>query len=779
MRRSLSLASALLLAGCGHHDSAPPRQPGRTTYDATISRTAFGIPHIKADDERGLGFGTGYAYAQDNFCLLANEVTTVNGERAKYFGAQAATSENPILAINNLDADFFFRLMNDDASIARAWDAQPEAIRALVQGWVAGVNRYLAETGTAGLPQACRNGAWVRALTERDVMKLLRRMATTNGAMYFVGEINAAAPPGAAAAGRPVVSQARPRHPTASNAIALGKDATSTGQGMLLGQPHLPWSDGMRFYQLHLTIPGKLDVMGASLLGLPVVQIGFTQDYAWTHTTDTAAHYTLYALQLDSADPTRYLVDGRSTPMTRQTITVEVRDANGKLATQSRDFYGTRYGPVLARTDGKLPWSRSTAFALRDANLDNPRLLQQWHAMNRASTLQQVVEVNQRILGNPWNNTIAADKHGNTLFMDVTPVPALSADRLAACMPAPYQPWAAAGTWVLDGSTAHCDWASDPAAPQPGILAANALPVLYRGDYVQNANDSAWLANPAAPLTGYSPLVNQDGTPPGARTRQGLDELARRRAGGARLDLADLEDIALNNRIFLAQQAMDDVLALCRDTAPVTLEDGRSVDLADACRRLAAWNRTANLDSNVGLVYFSGLMKRVLPNGAIWAVPFDPRDPVHTPRQLKVNDPLVAALLRQALAGAVQDARDAGLDPDATLGQLQAFQAGTQPVPIHGAPEHLGIYNVIESGADGNGHLVPLAGTSYVQAVAFDGGGPRARALLSYSQSADPASPHYADQTQRFARKDWIALPFTEQAMRADPEYRTLRISGP
>ena len=160
-------------------------------------------------------------------------------------------------------------------------------------------------------------------------------------------------------------------------------------------------------------------------------------------------------------------------------------------------------------------------------------------------------------------------------------------------------------------------------------------------------------------------------------------------------------------------------------------------------------------------------------------LPFDPRDPVHTPRQLKVNDPQVAALLRQALAGAVQDARDAGLDPEATLGQLQAFQAGTQPVPIHGAPEHLGIYNVIESSADGNGHLVPLTGTSYVQAVAFDGGGPRARALLSYSQSADPASPHYADQTQRFARKDWIALPFTEQAMRADPEYRTLRISGP
>lgn len=779
MRRSLFISTALLLAGCGHHDATPPRQGGQTAYDATISRTSFGIPHIKADSERGLGFGTGYAYAQDNFCLLANEVTTVNGERSKYFGPQGATSDNPELALNNLEADFFFRLINDDASIAKAWDAQPDVIRALVQGYAAGVNRYLNETGPARLPQACRNGAWVRAITERDVMKLLRRLAITNGAMGFAEAIAAAAPPGTAAADRPPASVSFGRRPTASNAIALGKDATATGQGMLLGQPHLPWSDGMRFYQLHLTIPGKMDVMGASLLGLPVVQIGFTKDYAWSHTTDTAAHYTLYALHLDDADPTRYVVDGRSMPMTRRTVTVEVKEANGQLIKRSRDFYGTHHGPVVATPGGPLPWSAGTAFAIRDANLDNPRLLQLWYEMNRATSLQEVEAVNRRLVGNPWNNTIAADKQGRTLYLDVTPVPNLSADALAGCIPAPFQRHAAAGTFILDGSTARCDWRTDPAAPQAGIVAGSALPGLYRNDFVQNANDSAWLANPAAPLAGFSPLVSRDGVQPAARTRQGLDELARRLDKGGRIGLVDLEDIALGNRIFLARQTMDDVLALCRDAAPVALDDGRSVDLADACRRLAAWNRTANLDSNIGLVYFDGLMRQVLQSDGVWAVPFDPADPVHTPRQLKVDDPAAAAPLRRALAQAVQDARDNQLDPDATLAQVQAVQAGTQAIPIHGGPDYLGIYNAIDSTGDGNGHLVPLAGTSYVQAVAFEAGGPRAQALLTYSQSSDPGSPHYADQTQRFSRKDWIALPFTEQAIRSDPEYRMTRVSAP
>eukprot|EP01030_Chromulinospumella_sphaerica_P022437 gene22437-22416_t len=58
------------------------------TLSADIRRTGFGIPHIRANDERGLGYGIGYAYAQDNLCLLANEVVTVNGQRARYFGAE-------------------------------------------------------------------------------------------------------------------------------------------------------------------------------------------------------------------------------------------------------------------------------------------------------------------------------------------------------------------------------------------------------------------------------------------------------------------------------------------------------------------------------------------------------------------------------------------------------------------------------------------------------------------------------------------------------------------
>ena len=76
---------------------------------------------------------------------------------------------------------------------------------------------------------------------------------------------------------------------------------------MLLGNPHFPWRGRYRFTQQHLTIPGKYDVAGASLIGSPVVNIGWNKDVAWSHTVSTAYRFTPYEYRL--AGPTTYLTD--------------------------------------------------------------------------------------------------------------------------------------------------------------------------------------------------------------------------------------------------------------------------------------------------------------------------------------------------------------------------------------------------------------------------------------------------------------------------------------
>src|SRR3546814_11936291 len=72
----------LLVAAASSAAAAAPH------YQAEIRRTAYGIPHIRAQDEASLGFGMGYAYAQDNLCMLADEMVTVNSRRSEFFGPE-------------------------------------------------------------------------------------------------------------------------------------------------------------------------------------------------------------------------------------------------------------------------------------------------------------------------------------------------------------------------------------------------------------------------------------------------------------------------------------------------------------------------------------------------------------------------------------------------------------------------------------------------------------------------------------------------------------------
>ena len=55
--------------------------------------------------------------------------------------------------------------------------------------------------------------------------------------------------------------------------------------------------------------------------------------------------------------------------------------------------------------------------------------------------------------------------------------------------------------------------------------------------------------------------------------------------------------------------------------------------------------------------------------------------------------------------------------------------------------------------------------------------GPDARAIVTYSQSTDPANPNYADMTKLFSDYGWVTLPFAEGDIRRDPNLKVLRLS--
>ena len=111
MKRTLALmvlGVVLATAGCGSDSAATGGSSGgggnggnggnggtdpARAYSAKIVRTTYGIPHITGSDFGNLGYGLGYAYAQDNFCVLMREIVIANGEAARYWGEDFANSD--------------------------------------------------------------------------------------------------------------------------------------------------------------------------------------------------------------------------------------------------------------------------------------------------------------------------------------------------------------------------------------------------------------------------------------------------------------------------------------------------------------------------------------------------------------------------------------------------------------------------------------------------------------------------------------------------------------
>ena len=739
-------------------------RPGEEPQATEIRWTSFGVPHIKAQDEQGLGYGIGYAYARDNLCLLADEVLTVQGERAHFLGAEGKSSAG----LDNIRSDFFFKWLNNDKAVNAFLTAQTAETRQLIRGYVAGYNRYLADAKSSS---SCAEASWLRPLEEQDLARLIRRLLVEGGLGQFTRAMLAAQSPREALAQNNTddvfaLSQLDDfRLEKGSNAIAVGGAKTETGKGRLLANPHFPWNGGMRFYQMHLTIPGKMDVMGAALPGMPLVNIGFTEHFAWTHTVDTSSHFTLHQLTLDKADPERYVLDGNSQPLRKTLVTIQVREADGSVTQRSHAVYESDLGPVI-NWPGVLDWNKQHAYVLQDVNLNNDRVLSQWLHMNQAPDLQAFRSAIEQVQGIPWVNTLAVDDQGAALYMNASVVPNLPMERLAGCA---IQPLVEKGLPAVDGSRSECNWQADAQAKVEGIVPVNRMPALVRTDFVQNSNDSAWMSNPAAPLEGFSPLISRQDIPLGLRARFALNELSRHKEGP--YTEAFLKNLVTDNRVYLADLILDDVLTFCA-------ERRTHEDLLSSCHALAQWDRRANIDSSIGTAYFHKLAAELLKDKGVWREPFDPKNPTQTPRGLAWQKPEVAALLEQALRQSAEAVAAARLPADAKWGDVQVAERNGQLIPIPGGDGHLGIYNAIQSEPRTDGRLHTVGGTSYIQLVSFTENGVTAEGLMAFSQSSEPKSPHFKDQTEQFARQQWHRIPFTEREIEGDPQLTKLSLKA-
>ncbi len=783
-------------------------------YSAQIQRTSFNVPHITAKNLPSAWFGQGYAMAEDRACVLLDQVIKIRSQRSRLFGAGEGDA--------NIETDFAYKHLGLLAAAEQDLAVLPVNIQEMLTAHAAGINQFLNDKGIAGLPLSCRNAKWLLNVTPADLLAITTDFSIFLSGRFLTPLLSNATPPGNSANHNQqslhALDPAFSKKMLGSNGWGIGGDLTASGNGMLLAQPHFPWEGALQAWESHVTVPGELDVYGITVPGIPNTLVGFNPAIAWTLTVTTSPKATLYELTLVPGQPTQYKYDGKVRSMQANEYSIEVLTEAGQIEKKTRTLWRSHYGPMLsipAMFTGGLAdytWNGGHAISYRDANIDNRTLLSQFLDMSKAHDLNSFIEAHRRWAGSiPFSNTIATSMEGSAWFADSSPAPNIS--------PTSFQAWKQSlksdpgkaalsslhGIYVLDGSTSRDEWVNDPAARKPGLIPFALAPQQVRKDFVFNANDSYWLTNPKKPLEGFNPLFGAERTSRSLRTRMNALELLKGNAEH-KFSLATVQTAALSNKSLTGALLRKELVKRCKSNPIVSIEN-EQIDLSQACNILAEWDEKFDLDSKGAVLFreFLGCFEAeasghghsvTSAEDRIFAQPFDPNEPILTPTGLAPATSTGADVILLALGKAVQELTLAGFALDTPLRELQFSKKNDKRIPIHGGQGAEGIMNMAAySGSNGTllpsvssgkvinpstgltneGYLVNY-GTSFLLAVELTPKGPNCQAILSFSQSDDPDSGFFSDQTQLYSNKSWRPCHFTQSAIKADSALRTYQV---
>ncbi len=706
VKRALLLGTLLIAGGGALAVADRSVEPGdELASEVTIRRDTFGVPHVLASTEEAAAYGLGYVSGEDHVLVLGRLFQKARGEEAAHFGPKYAKS------------DFAIKQLHMYEGAKTGFAKLAPWMQRILDAYAAGFNRYV-HKHRAELPE------WVPAITGVDVLAHGRRVVL----MEFSMNLDQLENVGRKSARLPALDDAKLAR--GSNMWAINKQRSASGNALLLGNPHLAWGDSQIFCEAHVTVPGKLNISGTSLVGSPIITIGFNENLGWSHTVNLHDSDDVYELTLDPQDEHRYVYDGRSLPMRSEEISVRIKTDQG-METRKKTVYWTHYGPVVK-------WGEGKAYAFKSANIDEYRFVEQWNLMGKARTLEEFRKVLD-MQAIPMFNICYADKEGNCFYLFNGRFP----DR-----PAGY-----AWDGVVPGNTSATEWNH--------LLPQSRLPSLVNppGGYVQNCNSAPWYTNLRAPIDRHQ--YPDDLTPNfnSMRTQLSLEMID----GDEPMTLEKVKQCKFNTKLLLAERVKSDLIKLAR---------GQTVDgvpLDEAADVLEAWDNTASRDSKGSTLFTTFWRKYGKVAEHPYAVDWNENRPVATPSG--IGEPEIA---HSTLAQTVKELKQKYGTLSVPWGDIHRLRRGNLDVPIGGYTAEyrkgfrggrfgdFGSFRVINYDEDKDGKFKAIQGDSYVFAVEFTSP-PTAYSIVAYSQTDDPRSPHHNDQSALFASEKWKPAWFTEE----------------
>ncbi|HEX8335064.1 MAG TPA: acylase, partial [Segetibacter sp.] len=557
----------------------------------------YGVPHIYAASTADMYYAFGWAQAKNHANLLLQLYAQARGRASAYWGERF------------VDLDLKIHAFNLPALATTHYAKQDKETKANLDAFVNGINAYVQKNGSL-IDSTSR---LVYPITAVDVIAHALRVIS----LEFLGSDD--------------ISNVRRSIAPGSNAYAIAPSKSASKNAMLVSNPHLPWQDFYTFFEAHLNAPG-FNAYGTSLLGQPGLNIAFNENLGWTHTVNTIDASDRYELTLQDGG---YLLDGKTEPFEKRTVTLKVRQPNGSSVEKVQELLTSKHGAVMGQKNGK-------AYAVRVAGLDNAFQAKQYHLMAKAKNYKEF-EAAIRMMQNPMFNIIYADKAGNILYLFNGNVPVRSE-----------------GDWRF--------WQSNVSGTSSKYIwnkyhRFEDLPKIFNPatGFVQNANDPPWFATYPAVLkaSDYPTYMSPEGMV--LRPQRAVNLIK----DDASITFDELVAYKLNTGMEAADRFLDDLLNAVHQSNDTVAKRAAIV--------LQQWDKTTDATSRGG-VLFAAWLDKMSPG--MFAKPWSVTDPLLTPDGLKNPAGAVALLTKAA-----EEVQKAYGSIDVAWGDVNRFRVGNYNLP--------------------------------------------------------------------------------------------------
>ena len=688
----------------------------------TIVRDQWGIPHVYGNNDADAVFGLLYAQAEDDFRRVERNYINALGRLAEVEGEA------------ELYRDLRMKLFINPDFLKAQYRQSPAWLKKLMVAFADGLNYYLATHPEVKPDLITRFEPWMAlAFSEGSIGGDIETIDIKQlEALYAHGAHPLMAPILLAEQGSDLDHE-----PGGSNGFAIAPAITKNGHALLMINPHTSF-----YFRPEVQVHSRqgLNAYGAVTWGQFFVYQGFNDRVGWMHTSGGGDVIDEYLETIiDRGGQYFYQYGDEQRPLRAVDIALPYKTASG-MASKTVKVYYSHHGPIVRARDGK--W---VAVKLMNEPL---KALTQSFLRTKARNYKEFYK-SMELRTNSSNNTVYADADGNIAYFHGNFIPRRN-PKIDFRRP-------------VDGS--------DPATEWQGLHAVKETITLFnpKNGWIYNTNN--WPYTAAGP---YSPKASDypaymSMNPENPRGIHAVRVMENRKD----FTIDSLIAAAYDNQLPAFEPLLPQLFA-AYDALPAG--DPLIASLAPQIAALRSWDMRYTLESVPTSLAIYWVQDLTAAFG-----------PAAKARDVLVLDYIQAALTpRQRLEGLVRASDKLTADFgtwQTAWGEINRFQRRTgdlvQPfddskpsLPIPYASANWGALAAYGmTSKQTTKRIYGERGNSFVAVVEF---GPRlkARSILVGGQSGDPASPHFADQAEMFARGEFKEVLFYKEDVERQLERR-------